>query len=294
MSQQQVIAVTGATGGIGGRVAARLAAAGVRQRLIVRDAARAPEHPGAEVRTVPGGYADTAGLTAALTGASTLLLVSAAEAEDRVAQHVSAVQAAAGAGITHVVYLSFLGAAPDATFTLARDHHHTEAAVREHGLGFTFLRDSLYLDFVPGMVGADGVLRGPAGSKGRVGAVARKDVADAAAAVLLDPAPHAGVTYDLTGPEAFTLPEAAATMSDVCGRPITFHHESVQEAFESRMDPAVPDFMIDAWVTTYLAIRDGELATVSSAVQDLTGHAPRGLREVLEAHPGCLDHVRAS
>lgn len=288
----QLIGVTGASGALGGRVAARLAAAGATQRLIVRDAARAPQLDGADVRAAPGGYADRAGLAEALTGVHTLLLVSAAESETRVDEHRSAVAAAADAGVGHVVYLSFLGAAPDATFTLARDHDATEAAIRATGLPFTFLRDSLYADFVPGMVGADGVLRGPGGS-GRVAPVARDDVADAATAVLLDPAAHADATYDLTGPEALTLAEACAVMADFSGLPLRYHAEELQEAFESRMDPDVADFEIDAWVTSYLAIREGELDVVSPAVRALTGHEPLGLREVLERLPGCLDHVTA-
>ena len=44
-----MIAVTGATGRLGGKVVARLAKLGVKQRLIVRDPARAPNLPGAEV-----------------------------------------------------------------------------------------------------------------------------------------------------------------------------------------------------------------------------------------------------
>ncbi|WP_354702231.1 hypothetical protein DSM112329_02586 [Paraconexibacter sp. AEG42_29] len=289
---EQLIGVTGATGGIGGRVAARLAAAGVAQRLIVRDAARAPELDGAEVRAAPGGYGAAGQFAAALEGVHTLLLVSAAEAPDRLEQHRSAVGAAAAAGVRHLVYVSFLGAAEHATFTLARDHHHTEAAIRDAGLPFTFLRDSLYLDFVPGLVGPDGVLRGPAG-KGQVGAVARDDVADAAVAVLTGSG-HEGRTYDLTGPEAFTLADAAELMADHSGKPIAFHNEALQEAFESRMDPEVPDFMIDAWVTTYLAIKEGEFATVSTAVKDLTGRDPVGLREILDRYPGSLDHVRST
>jgi NAD(P)H dehydrogenase (quinone) len=44
-----LIAVTGATGELGGRVARRLAERGVSQRLIVRDPSKAPELEGAEV-----------------------------------------------------------------------------------------------------------------------------------------------------------------------------------------------------------------------------------------------------
>ena len=46
-----VLAVTGATGNVGGRVARLLAAGGVPQRLVVRDAGRAPSLPGATVVT---------------------------------------------------------------------------------------------------------------------------------------------------------------------------------------------------------------------------------------------------
>jgi len=74
-------------------------------------------------------------------------------------------------------------------------------------MAWTFLRDNLYLDFLPRLAGEDGVIRGPADG-GRVAAVAQDDVAAATTAVLTDPSAHAGSTYSLTGPEAFTLTEA--------------------------------------------------------------------------------------
>ncbi len=193
------VAVTGATGRLGGRVARRLAAAGVPQRLLVRDTGRAPQLPGSDV--VQAGDADAVRL--ALHGVDTVLMVSASETPDRVDQHRTFVDAAAAAGVRHVVYVSFYGAAPDVTFTLARDHWATEEHLRATGLAFTFLRDNLYADFFPMMTGADGVIRGPAGD-GRVAAVAQDDIADAAVVVLRDPGSHAGCTYELTGPQALT------------------------------------------------------------------------------------------
>ena len=146
----RLIAVTGATGALGRRVVDRLADRdGVQLRLVVRDAARAPRVPGAEVAAVPAGYADGPGLTAALTGVHTLYLVSAAEAADRLQQHLTAVAAAAAAGVQRVVYTSFLGAAPDAVFTLARQHAATEEALAATGLRTTVLRHAMYADFVP-------------------------------------------------------------------------------------------------------------------------------------------------
>ncbi|ONI88932.1 NAD(P)-dependent oxidoreductase, partial [Saccharothrix sp. ALI-22-I] len=227
-STRPLIAVTGATGQLGGRVARRLADAGIGQLLLVRDPARAPELPGAT--TAKGSFTDFDAVREALDGVPTVLMVSASESRDRVDQHRAFVDAAAAAGVGHLVYTSFAGAGPEATFTLARDHWATEEHIRASGMGFTFLRDNLYADFMPALVGDDDVMRGPAGD-GRVAAVAQDDIADAAAAVLTEPKAHVGCTYELTGPEAFTLHEAAALLSEATGRTISYYPETVEEAY---------------------------------------------------------------
>lgn len=275
-----VLAITGSTGRLGGRIARLLAAQGVSQRLLTRSPDRAPALPSASVARAP--YGDHAAVRAALSGIDTVLMVSAAEAPDRVEDHRTFISAAAAAGVEHVVYISFLGAAPGATFTLARDHWETEQAIREAGLGFTFLRDSLYADFLPRMVGPDDVLRGPAAS-GRVAAVAQDDIARAATAVLLTPAAHRGRSYDLTGPEALSLDQVARILTTASGRPITYRDETIEEAYASRASYGAPWWQVDAWVSTYTAIAAGELETVSSAVLDLTGRPATSLADLLAA-----------
>ncbi|MFJ4077154.1 uncharacterized protein YbjT (DUF2867 family) [Curtobacterium sp. PhB137] len=272
------IAITGATGNIGGAVARALAADDVPFRMIVRDAARAPELPGAEVAVAT--FADAS--RAALEGVDVLLMVSAAEAEDRLDQHRTFVAAAAEAGVRHVVYTSFLGAAEDATFTLGRDHWATEQAIRATDTAYTFLRDSFYLDFVEDLVGEDGVIRGPAGD-GAMAAVARADVARVATTVLQDPGAHVDRTYELTGPAAFTLAEAAAVVTEVRGRTVTYHPETLDEAYASRAQWNPEPWQADAWVSTYTAIAEGALAHVSGDVERITGRRPMSLREVLAA-----------
>jgi uncharacterized protein YbjT (DUF2867 family) len=173
------------------------------------------------------------------------------------------------------VYLSFLRAAPDATFTLARDHWATEEHIRATGLRWTFLRMNLYMDFIPRMVADDGVIRGPAGD-GRVSAILRDDVAAAASAVLLSDG-HDGASYDLTGPSSFSLAEAAALMG------ARFEDETDDQAYASRSIYDAPDWEVRGWVTSYQAIRDGSLDVISPAVRDLTGRPPTSLAEYLGA-----------
>jgi NAD(P)H dehydrogenase (quinone) len=274
------LAVTGSTGALGGRVAGRLAEAGVAQRLLVRDASRAPVLDGAVPVTFTD-YGDHDSAVAALAGVTTLFMVSAAENADRLGQHHAFVDAAAEAGVRHVVYTSFAGAAPDCTFTLGRDHWFTEERIRASGMDWTFLRDNLYLDFFPLLVGEDGVIRGPAG-EGRVAGVTRDDVAACAAEVLREPGAHVGATYVMTGPEALTMTEVAQTIARVQGREVSFHDETVEEAYASRRRWEAPDWQYDAWVSTYTAIAAGEMETVSDDVHRLTGRRPTSLAEHLE------------
>jgi uncharacterized protein YbjT (DUF2867 family) len=282
------IGVTGATGGLGGRVAARLSEQGVPQRMLVRDAARAPDLPHAEA-VVFGGYDDAEGMRRALDGVDTLLLVSAAEDRDRVRLHTTAVDAAVAAGVGRIVYTSFVAAAPDTTFTFGRDHFHTEEHIKASGAGWTFLRDNLYLDFIPLLCPPEGVIRGPAGD-GRVAAVARDDIAAVAAAVLTSEG-HDGQTYDITGAEAFTLDEAAAELSRVTGRRITFEDETLEEARESRRPSGAEDFEIEGWVTSYAAIAAGDLEAVSDCVERFVDREPQRLGDWLRANPESWRHL---
>lgn len=277
------IAVTGATGRLGGRVARLLADAGVPLRLLVRSPDRAPALPDATVHRAP--YADGDAVTEALAGVEVLFMVSAAESEDREAEHEQFVAAAAQAGVRHVVYTSFLGARPEATFTLARTHAVTEVDLAASGMGYTFLQDSFYMDLAVGVVGDDGVIRGPAGN-GRCGFVAHEDVARTAAHILLDPGPHDDRAYRLTGPEALGFGDVARIISEVEGRDVRYHEETVAEAYASRRAWNPPDWQAEAWVSTYTAIAAGELDVVSPDIEAVTGTAPMGLRTFLEARRG--------
>ena len=273
-----VIGITGVTGHLGGRVRELLSGGGRPLVLLARSPQKVAPAVGEEVRACD--FADREGAVRALRGVHTLLMVSASEAPDRLDQHRAFVAAAAEAGVRHVVYTSFQGAAADCTFTLGRDHWATEEALRASGMQVTFLRDSFYADFVP-LMAQDGVIRGPA-AEGRVAVVARNDIAAVAAVVLADPQAHAGATYDLTGPEALTLGEAAALVTEVTGRPTRYLNETLAEAYASRASYGAPDWEVDAWVSTYTAIAAGEVAAVSDAIPRLTGRPATSLRELLQ------------
>ena len=300
-------------------MAARLAALGLQQRLVVRDPSRAPSLPGAEVVQVSS-YGDPAAMGKALSGVDTLFLVSAQELMgfiarcqnrnlevpyyDRLHQHIAAVSAAAAVGVRHIIYLSFLGAEPDATFVCAREHFRTEEFIRSTGVEFTFLRQGLYMDNVPQHVMSDDIMRAPAG-QGRVAWIARDDIADTAVAVMTGSG-HEGQIYDVTGPEALTMDETAERLSAVLGRKIFYHAQTPHEARVGRNMSRMVDHELarrsltgngitepelEGWISHYLQIATGEAGTVSDAVPRLTGHSAQSVSEYLQAHPESYSHL---
>jgi NAD(P)H dehydrogenase (quinone) len=279
------IGVTGATGYLGGRVARELATQGVEQRLIVRDLAAAPHLPGSDVAVAE--YEDCEAMAKALDGVGTLFLVSGHEAHDRVSLHRKAIEGARLAGVERIVYTSFMGAAPNATFPFARDHSATELAIRGAGISLTSMRNSLYADAAPGFVGPDGVIRAPAG-RGRQAWVARSDVARLAAVLLVEPG-HEGQIYDVSGPHAIDLHETARILTKATRRAITYHAETPAEARASRAGN--PEWLVEAWIGSYLMLDTGEGSVTSHTIEHLTGRRPMTLSEFLAAEPASFAHL---
>lgn len=286
-----MILVTGASGHVGGRVAELLAERDHDLRLMTRtpDALSGPDLG----TVVQADYAEPNALDAAFDGVDVAFLVSGyAEPGTRAQLHKNAIDAAVRAGVQHLVYLSFQGAAPDSHFPMSRDHYQTEQFLEESGVPYTALRDNLYLDLIPELFGPDGVVRGPAGN-GTVAWVSREDVAQTVAAALANPGAHAG-TYDVTGPDAFSLADTADRLSSLLGRPLRYERESVEEGRAWRRQLDVPEWEVETWLGSYQAIAAGELADTSDTVERFTGQPPARLADYFEERPELLDPLRES
>lgn len=271
------LAITGATGVVGSTAARHLAAAGQTARLIVRDAARTPDLPGFEIAA----FAHDGGpsLLSALSGIDTALMVSAHEDDRRLRLHQDFVDASVRCGVRQIVYLSYVGAAEDATDTYARDHGATESYLLDSGLDVTIVRSNLYAETLPEFVHEDQI-RAPA-ADGRIAAVARADVGAALGAVLLDPQTHVGQTYELSGPEALSFDDVATLLSPVLGVPLAYTPQTDEEARQQKQAFGAPAEVLDGWLSAYVAIRQGIHGQVTGDVRHLTGRAPTPAAEAL-------------
>lgn len=302
-SPGRLVVLTGADGRLGSRLAFRVAAAGGHQRLLVTgqgvvprlpDGASLPETEIVAVQAEPG----TRTLTSAFGGAYAVFLVPGKERPGRLAKHRAVIDAAVLAGVRHVVYVSSVGAGPDAVASAARDDWLTEEYLRGTDLTWTMLRIAMFhrtLTFavygessrsLPGMV-----LRAPAGD-GRVASVAHDDVADVATAVLLDEDPnrHASRIYHLTGPEALSLDEVAAALSTATGRTIRYAPQTLDQARSLFYRSTAAE--VEDWITQCQAIAAGVLTAVSPDVRQLAGRRSRSLEAWLDDYPTEWAHLR--
>ena len=184
--------------------------------------------------------------------------------------------------VGHVVYLSFVGAGPQASFRHARSHGATEAMLAESGLSFTAVRNGMYADGIASWFDAEGRLTGPGGD-GRVSFSYRPELAEAIAAQLADAALDRPLVT-ITGPEAVTLGELAAIASDVTGDP--YRYEPLDRAawIESRRALGRPEWAIDAGISYYDGVCAGEADVVSGDYRELTGKEPLPIAGVIERH----------
>jgi uncharacterized protein YbjT (DUF2867 family) len=89
-----------------------------------------------------------------------------------------------------------------------------------------------------------------------------------------------------------TLAEAATLLGESIGREIAYEPETIEEAYASRAGYGAPDWEVEGWVSSYVAIARGELAEVTDCIERLAGHPPRELPELLERYPESWAHLR--
>lgn len=264
--------VSGAGGHLG-----RLVVAGLLERVPAERIVAATRKPealvdfaarGVQVRTADFDEPDT--LPAAFDGAERLLLISTDAIGRRVPQHKVAVDAAAAAGVGHVLYTSILRAA-STHLRLAADHKATEEIIAASGLPYTFLRDSWYTEMYEQRArtaAETGVLVGAA-AQGRVASASRADYAAAAVAALTaDSTPDS--VYELSGDTAWTFSELAAAISRVTGREVSYQDLAPAEYRKVLLDSGLPEPAADI---------------VSGIDSDIAGgaldHAPGHLRALI-------------
>ncbi|MFD1982796.1 SDR family oxidoreductase [Mesorhizobium newzealandense] len=238
-------------------------------------------------------FNDKTSLENAFQGVDKVLIISTSEMDlkdgRRLKQHEAAVAAAKKAGVGHLLYTSMPNPEPVSPVLFANDHYGTEQAIKASGIAYTIFRNGWYQEnlfmALPQAI-ASGHWYTSAGD-GRIAHGARDDMAAAIAAGLAAVSNESN-TYTLTGPHAYTTAEIAALVSEVTGKPLDVVQVSDEALTEGVKAAGIPEDFARVIASFDANTRAGRIATVTDAVETLSGRKSKTLKQFLEANKAAL------
>ncbi len=271
------ILVTGAPGNVGTPLVEELLCLGARVRVAAWDVVVARTAFGEAVEVVPFDFEKPETFTA-FDGAGRMFLLRPPQIADVDGVIVPALQAAAAAGVRHVVFLSIQGADKNRLVP----HRKIEDRLRASGMAWTFVRAAYFMQnlsttHAPEVRELDEIWV-PAGRKSRTAHVDARDVAAIAARALVEDG-HEGRAYTPTGPAALTYDEIAGLLTRELDRPIRYADPSFLAYWRRMRRRGMPRAMVGVTLGIYTAARMGFAAGLTDDVERITGRPPIAIDE---------------
>lgn len=290
-----MILVTGATGQLGNAAIQSLLNKGIPGKEItalVRDENKAVSLKDNGVQIKVGNYNDYNSIIDALQDVDKLLLVSSNEVTaDIFEQHKNVINAAKKNGVDHIIYTSM--DLKDFKTTVipyvTQVHKDTADYLKETGMDYTILNNTLYADSIEKYIGEAFVEHGiffPAGD-GKLRWAARAEMGEAAAAVLTTQG-HKNKTYAIAGDTAYSFEDIADMLSTILDKQITYLKPDVKTYTDGLIKAGVPEQVASFLGGFGTAIGNGEFDTNRSDLERLLGRKPMELKEFLKITYGKL------
>ena len=285
-----MILITGATGQLGGAVIDFLLKKVQPSEVaaLARNMEKAKPIADKGVKVLEANYDDPASLEQAFAGVDRLLFISSSEIGIRDTQHANVVMAAKNTGVGHILYTSFTRTTDDESSPLnmlAATHILTEKLIKESGLPYTFLRNSLYSDALPLFLGEKVIETGTVyfpGGEGRSPFASRLNMAEATANVLTSDG-HENQAYPFVNSEDYSFGDIAGMLSEITGKTINYVSPSQDEYKEQLTAASVPEPVIGLAIGLGLAMQQGITGSGDPTLGKLLGRQPDSPKVVLQA-----------
>lgn len=283
-----MILVTGASGNVGSSLVHVLRERGAPFRVGARKAGSVAGGASAAGGEVAFDFQDPATFRPAARGCEAVFVLRPPAISDTSSTLIPFIDAARSVGVRHVVFLSVAGAADNPIVP----HHAVEQHLLKGLRGWTILRPGFFAqnlgDAYREDIAREGRILVPAGA-GRAAFIDVRDVAEVAANVLVDPAPHDGQSYTLTGPAAVAFTDVAAILSDELGRAIRYDAASVRAYLAHLRGRGMPFAQVLVQTVLHVGLRFGQAETVDPTLPRLLGHDARTLRDYVRDHRALWD-----
>ena len=269
-----MIVVFGATGTIGKPLVDALLAKGAAVRAVTGNPENLASLEAKGCAAVVADFDDQDALARACEGATKVFLVTPAHLNMR-RWKANVIDAAAKAGVKHMVMSTGLGASPKARLTFGLWHSESQELLKSSGMDWTLIQPTYFMQNL--LWQADSIAKGEYLDDlgGPVSWVDARDIADVAAVTLTSEG-HEGKAYGLTGPQPISAEDIAAMLGNIAIRKCT-PDDSRTAMITAGMHPEVADAMVEL---AALAPK-GYLAGVETTVQDILNRPARNFAEFL-------------
>lgn len=281
-----MILITGATGHLGSAVVDHLLKESSLDNFIAlartEEKAKPIRDKGIQVRI--GDFDDLASLEQAFDGIDKLLLISTIS-HNRAAQQIAVIDKAKKAGVKHIAYtgVAMVDVNTAATKALMDSHFQTEDYIKESGLTYTFLRNTLYSNMIPMYVGDNVFKTGiylPAGN-GKAPFALRREMGEAAANVLLQN-DHENKIYNITGSNLYSFADVAEALSGLSGKLVDYVDADPKEYVDRMKQLGVNEMMISMVSGFATDIKNHQCEIVTNDLEKILGRRPAALKEALK------------
>jgi uncharacterized protein YbjT (DUF2867 family) len=268
--------VTGATGDVGARVVRQLVDLKIRPRVLVRSAEKALALFGDSVEICVGDLTDPIITRRSLRGAHTLFLVNVGPEIPQ--RDMAAATIAKEEGVKRIIKLSSLDV--EHGLAIGAWHEKGEAAVRNSGIPFTFIRPTGFMTNLLAWahsIKTEGIVRSSTGD-GRRPFIHSEDIAAVSVAALIDEK-YTGRILSITGPASLTFGDSTVIIGRSIGKPLVYEEISDDEARKRYSRISGSQEETDAHVALWRAIRSGRLAATTDEVEKTLGRKPISLEQ---------------
>lgn len=272
MTNAGEVLVTGATGNTGSGLVPALRSAGVEVRAFVRDEEKVQSLKDAGAEVVVGDLDRPETIRPAVEGVDKIYLLTW-NGPTQAQQVKNVIDVAKQAGNPHIVRHSMWGSEKS---RIVQQGNEADETVMTSGLPWTLLKPTFFMQntmMAAQTIASDGVIYFDVGD-GKIGAIDVRDIVDVAVAVLTGSG-HEGKSYILTGPEAISFHDMAATFSKVLGKEVNYVSVPHEAAFDSMVSLGFPEWIAKGYGELMEGFSEGFADRATDNVATLSGHPAR-------------------
>jgi uncharacterized protein YbjT (DUF2867 family) len=276
------ILVAGANGLNGRAFLSALSNASIPARAIVRNKNRTVNLANETTEIVQADLQDTDSLKTVFEGIESAYIVTAIQ-PNCVQLFSNFFTAAKESGVKHVIKLSGLGAAPDSTSEILRQHYQSDQLLINSGLNYTVIQPNSFFQNIfwqkksIRVKNRFGISMGDASQS----LVDIRDVAEVTCQILKNNI-HRNKVYQLTGPEALTYHDIAAHFSEKLQRPIKYRPISPSYAKQEMLAGGVPAWNANALTEIQETFANSDFSFITNDIKKILGKIPKSFPEFLE------------